>query len=182
VLFAGALAGIASAGIALDAQVSGDVVRAGPWEMRTSESLVTADPYARAERARSGAIPLASGEGFTMMARRDSEGEALSSRCVYSVGGTTPAAHFWSLSLFDEQGRAVQNAAQRSSFNSTELTRDVKGGFSITVAAQVQPGDWLPAPTNGNFVLILRLYDTPIGAGASVMSAQVPAISRLACV
>ena len=46
-------------------------------------------------------------------------------------------------------GTCGANAAQRSSFNSTELTRDVKGGFSITVAAQVQPGDWLPTPSMG---------------------------------
>ena len=181
VLFGGALAGLASAEFALDRQVSGDVVRAGPWEMRSGESLVTADPYERAERARSGTIPLASGEGFTMIARRDSSGEPLSGRCVYLVTGATPAARFWSLSLFDVEGRPVQNEAQRNSFNSTEVTRDAQGGFSISVAAQVQAGDWLPAPERGGFVLLLRLYDTPIGAGASMTSAQVPSISRLAC-
>jgi hypothetical protein len=181
VLFGGAVAGLYSAELALDSQISGDVVHAGPWEMRTSESLVTADPYARAERARSGTIPLASGEGFTMIARRDSDGAPLAGRCVYSIAGATPTARFWSLSLFDEDGRPVQNAARRSSFNSTELTRDQRGGFSISVASEVQPGDWLPSPARGGFVLLLRLYDTPIGAGASVTSAQVPAISRLAC-
>jgi hypothetical protein len=181
VLFGGAMAGLASVDFALDRQVSGDVVRAGPWEMRSGESLVTADPYERAERARSGAIPLASGEGFTMIARRDSRGEPLSGRCLYSVTGATPAARFWSLSLFDEQGRLVQNEAQRNSFNSTEVTRDAQGSFSIAVASQLQPGDWLPAPERGGFVMLLRLYDTPIGAGASMTSAQVPAIARLAC-
>jgi hypothetical protein len=181
VLFGGATAGLYSAKLALDRNLSGDLVRAGPWEMRVSESLVSADPYAQAERARSGAIPLASGEGFKLTARRDSEGRPLDGRCVYSLAGATPAARFWSVTLFDGEGRPVQNPARRQSFNSTELTRDAKGGLAITVASAVQPGDWLPAPANAEFVLLLRLYDTPIGAGASVTAEQVLAITRLSC-
>ncbi|SDR54982.1 hypothetical protein SAMN05519103_05010 [Rhizobiales bacterium GAS113] len=181
VLFGGAAAGLYSAKLMLDRNVSGDLVRAGPWEMRVSESLVAADPYAQAERARSGAIALASGEGFTLTANRDSQGEPLDGRCVYAIAGATPAARFWSITLFDEEGRPVANAARRQSFSSTELTRDAQGGFNIAVASQAQPGDWLPAPAAGGFVLYLRLYDTPIGAGAALGSEQVPTIVRLAC-
>jgi hypothetical protein len=181
VLFGGAAIGLYSAELTLDRNISGDLVRAGPWEMRVSESLVSADPYARAERARSGIIPLASGEGFTLAARVDSEGRPLDGRCLYRVAGATPAARFWSVTLFDEEGRPVRNEAGRQSFSSTELTRDEKGGYAISVASEVRPGDWLPAPARGGFVLLLRLYDTPIGAGASVTREQVPAISRLAC-
>src|SRR5579871_2453176 len=103
VLFGGAAAGLASAKFMLDRNISGDVVRAGPWEMRVSESLASADPYAQAERARSGAIALASGEGLTLTASSDSRGDPLDGRCVYAVGGATPAARFWSLSLFDAE-------------------------------------------------------------------------------
>jgi hypothetical protein len=181
VLFGGAAIGIYSAKLALDSNLSGDLTRAGPWEIRMSESLDSADPYARAERARSGAIPLASGEGFTLAARTDSDGQPLDGRCVYRVAGETPAARFWSLTLFGDGGRLVANAARRQSFSSTELTRDEKGRYAIAVAAEVQPGDWLPAPAKSGFVLLLRLYDTPVGAGASVTREQVPAISRQGC-
>jgi hypothetical protein len=181
VLFGGAAIGLRSAELVLDRKVSGDLVRAGAWEMRVSESLVAADPYAQAERARSGVIPLASGEGFTLTARRDSEGRELDGRCVYSIAGATPAARFWSITLFDEKGHLVANAAQRQSFTSTELSRDAKGDFAITVAAEAEPGDWLSAPAHAGFVLLLRLYDTPIGTGVSVTREQVPAITRLTC-
>jgi hypothetical protein len=181
VMFGGAAIGLYSAKLVLDGNISGDVLRAGPWEMRVSESLVSADPYARAERARSGAIPLAAGEGFTMAARSDSEGRPLDGRCAYRVSGATPAARYWSLTLFDEQNRSVANEARRQSFSSTELTRDEKGNYAVAVAADVQSGDWLPAPQLGGFILLLRLYDTPVGAGASVTREQVPAISRIAC-
>jgi hypothetical protein len=181
VLFGGAAIGIYTARLALDANLSGDLARAGPWEIRMSESLDSADPYARAERSRSGAIPLAAGEGFTLAAHSDSDGRPLDGRCVYRVAGETPAARFWSLTLFDEAGRLVANAARRQSFSSTELARDDKGRYEISVASDVQPGDWLPAPAEGGFILLLRLYDTPVGAGASVTRQQVPAISRQAC-
>lgn len=180
VLFGGASIGLVSAKVALDKGLSGDVVRAGPWEMRSSESLTLADPYARAERARSGAIPLAAGEGLTFRARQDLQGAPLIGRCAYRVSGATPAARFWSLALLDATGRLIDNPTGRSSFNSTEVSRDGTGTFRIAIASQVQPGDWLPAP-EGRFVLLLRLYDTPIGAGAAITGAQVPTISRLAC-
>jgi hypothetical protein len=181
VLFGGAAIGIYTAMLALDANLSGDFVRAGPWEIRMSESLDTADPYARAERARSGAIPLAAGEGFTLAAHNDSDGRPLDGHCLYRVAGDMPAARFWSLTLFDDDGRLVPNAARRQSYSSTELSRDDKGRYEISVASDVQPGDWLPAPDKGRFTLLLRLYDTPVGAGASVTRQQVPAISRQAC-
>ena len=180
VLFGGAAIGLRSAELALDRNVSGDLVRAGAWEMRVSESLVSADPYAQAERARSGIIPLASGEGFTLTARHDSQGRRLNGRCAYSVSGATPAARFWSVTLFDEAGHLLANPAQRQGFTSTELSRDAKGIFAINVGSQVMPGDWLPAPSGG-FILLLRLYDTPIGTGVSVTPEQVPAITRLTC-
>jgi hypothetical protein len=181
VMFGGASIGLYSAKLVLDRNMSGDVLRAGPWEMRVSESLVAADPYARAERARTGSIPLAAGEGLTMAARSDSDGRPLDGRCIYRVSGATPTARFWSLTLLDEQNRSVSNEARRQSFSSTELSRDEKGNYAIAVAADVRSGDWLPAPEHGGFVLLLRLYDTPVGAGASVTREQVPAISRVAC-
>jgi hypothetical protein len=180
VLFGGAAIGLYSAKLALDRNLSGDVVRAGPWEIRVSESSGSADPYARAERARSGAIPLASGEGFTLAARVDSDGRPLNGSCVYKVAGETPTARFWSLTLLDEQGRVVPNEARRQSFTSAELTRDEKGRYAISVASAARPGDWLPAPAGG-FALLLRLYDTPVGGGASVTREQVPSIARQAC-
>ena len=181
ILFGGGALGLYGARLTLDFRVSGDLLRAGPWEIRVSESSGSADPYARAERARSGAIPLASGEGFTLSARIDSEGRPLDGHCSYRVAGATPAARFWSVTLFDEAGRLVPNEARRQSFTSTELTRDDKGRYAIEIAPGVRPGDWLPSPSDGGFMLLLRLYDTPVGAGASVTREQVPAISRLDC-
>ena len=87
VLFGGAVIGLRSAELTLDRNVSGDLVRAGAWEMRVSESLVSADPYAQAERARSGVIPLASGEGFTLTARHDFAGaQARWALCLFGLG------------------------------------------------------------------------------------------------
>ena len=73
------------------------------------------------------------------------------------------------------------NAADRQGFGSMELTRDTAGDFTITIAPQAQPGDWLPAPKAGSFTLLLRLYDTPVGPGSALSSQQVPAITRRSC-
>ena len=41
--------------------------------------------------------------------------------------------------------------------------RDVDGQFAITVAPLARPGNWLPTGGIEQFVLVWRLYDTPIG-------------------
>jgi hypothetical protein len=181
VLFGGAALGLASARAVLERGLSTTLVTVGSWVVRGGADLASADPYARAEAARSGTIPLASGEGVVLQARRASDGTELTARCVYTVSGATPAARFWTLGLFGRDGRPVANPAGRESFGSMELTRDAAGDFTIVVAATAQPGDWLPAPPSGAFTLLLRLYDTPIGASSALTPAQVPTITRRAC-
>ena len=71
----------------------------------------------------------------------------------------------------------------REGFTSTEVLRDVDGRFSIVLAPDVQPGNWLPMPrAAGPVRLALRLYDTPVAASAgTVERSAVPTISRTEC-
>ena len=45
------------------------------------------------------------------------------------VSGVTPAARFWTLTLYDTKGRLVANSLQRYGFTSQEIIRSSDGSF-----------------------------------------------------
>ena len=141
-----------------------------------------ADPYTLARIARSGEIPLANGEGLQLVARGDDDGRPLDARCVYRIGPRVPDAGAWTVSLIDPHGFPVANPAERYGFRSSELLRDGAGHFAISVAAEVQPGNWLPIGAPGPFALVLTLYDSPLGATAGAIDpSTVPRVTRTGC-
>ena len=94
----------------------------------------------------------------------------------------TPAARYWTVTLYDPEGRLVPNTIDRHGFTSEEIVRDADGRFAITVAPLARPGNWLPSGGIEKFMLVWRLYDTPIGvANKTTKEGPMPAIVRKGC-
>lgn len=140
-----------------------------------------ADPYARAINARRGDVPLAVGEGVALTASRDGSGRPLDAACAYRIAGETPPARLWTLTVYAGE-EPVRTPLERSGFTSSEVLRDASGGFAIVLDRAARPGNWLPLPESGPVGLVLRLYDTPFGAGSGAIDpGTVPRIERLDC-
>jgi hypothetical protein len=95
------------------------------------------------------------------------------------ISGTTPQARFWTLTLYDPLGRLIGNSIDRQGFTSEEIVRRSDGSFDIVVAPRTRAGNWLP--TNGveRYVLMLRLYDSPVGvATRAAREAPMPSIAE----
>jgi hypothetical protein len=174
--------GLMASAYALSRSSPFDRVRLGPWEIAAHAGSPEADPYTRANLERSGEIPLAVGEGLQLIASVDDDGRRLDSRCTYAVGPRVPAARYWTLSLIDPNGWPVDNLAGRYGFRSSEIERAANGDFVITVARDVQPGNWLPIGRSGSFALALRLYDSPLGAtAAEIDRSAAPRVTKVGC-
>jgi hypothetical protein len=157
-------------------------VTIGAWNAWPKTGTTDIDPYARAALARSGELPLGSGDGVTFLARADDGGNALDGRCEIVVAGSTPPARSWTLTLYDPAGRLVANPASRHGFTSHEVMRQPNGNFEILVAPRARPGNWLPTAGVERYVLVLRLYDTPVGVTTRAgRDTEMPSISRKAC-
>lgn len=154
----------------------------GAWTAWPKTGSVDIDPYARATIARTGELPLGTGDGVAFYARTDDAGNVLDGRCTFTISGTTPTARYWTLALYDRNGHLVANTLDRHGFTSTEIVRDTAGRFTISVAPRARPGNWLPTGGIERYVLVWRLYDTPVGV-ASRTSKQdpMPAVTRKAC-
>ena len=154
----------------------------GAWTARPRTGTNEIDPYARATIARSGELPVGTGDGVAFSATTDDNNRPLDGRCDVVVNGVTPAARFWTLTLYDPNGRLVANTLQRYGFTSQEIVRGSDGGFEVRVAARSRAGNWLPTGAIERYVLMLRLYDTPVGvATRTPRDAPMPSIAMVGC-
>lgn len=175
-----AAVGFGSAMMVLDRERLFGAVDRGAWTTWPEFGSRNADPYSRAVLARTGEVPLGSGEGIAFVADRDDGGAGLVASCSYAVDGETPAGRLWTLTATDTEGHLFENPAGRGGFQSREILRREDGSFTILVSATPQPGNWLPIDGDRPFRLTLRIYDTPL-TSSGIEAATLPAIERRGC-
>jgi hypothetical protein len=154
----------------------------GAWTARPRIGTTDIDPYSRATITRNGELPIGTGDGIAFTARADDKKKLLDGRCDVVVSGVTPAARFWTLTLYDDKGRLVANSLQRYGFTSEEIVRGADGGFEIHIASRARAGNWLPTGGIERYSLMFRLYDTPVGvATRTKRDAPMPQIATVGC-
>jgi hypothetical protein len=171
--------GLGSTWFALTHGAGFGTLRVGPWIAQPKAGTADIDPYSRALIARIGALPVALGDGVAFRARNDDQGQPLDGRCEVTISGTTPQARYFTLTLYDPDGRLVANSLNRHGFTSEELYRNQDGTFQVAVAPRARPGNWLPTGGVDRYVLVLRFYDTSVGvATRAEREAPMPSIKR----
>ncbi len=181
-LMLAAVIGLGATWLTLTRGVAFGSLTIGAWTASPKSGSVDIDPYARASIARSGELPIGTGDGVAFYAHADDAGNAFDGRCTFVISGMTPAARYWTLTLYDREGRLVANTIDRHGFTSAEIVRDANGRFAINVGPRARPGNWLPSRGIEQFVLVWRLYDTPIGvASLTTKEGPMPAIVRKGC-
>ena len=155
--------GLGATWIALTRGTAYGGVTIGAWTAWPKNGTAGIDPYARAMVARTGELPVGSGDGVAFYARTDDAGQPLDGRCDVLLSGITPQARFWTVTLYDPEGRLVANSVQRQGFTSQEIIRKADGSFDITSGrARGRATGSRPGGVE-KYLLVLRLYDTPIG-------------------
>ena len=157
-------------------------VTIGAWTAWPKNGTQGIDPYARAMVARSGELPVGSGDGVAFFANADDAGQPLDGRCDVVLSGITPQARFWTLTLYDPEGRLVANSRNG-------MASPARKSFAMPTAASRSPsapraraGNWLPTGGVERYLLVLRLYDTPVGVATRTgRDAPMPAITKRAC-
>jgi hypothetical protein len=184
-LFALAVAAVVGLGatyLALTRGAAFGALTIGSWTAWPKTGTLDADPYARATIARTGQLPIALGDGVSFTARSDDSGKLLDGRCDVVLSGITPAARFWTLTLYNVKGELVANAINRYGFTSQGIVRHADGSFAIVMGPRANPGNWLPSGGVERYTLILRFYDTAVGVSTKAgREIPMPAISTRSC-
>jgi hypothetical protein len=168
-----AVVGLGTTWLALTRGTAFGAVSIGVWSAWPKSGTRDVDPYMRATIARTGELPIGSGDGVAFLARTDDSGRPLDGRCDVTISGTTPQARFWTMTMYDPQGRLIGNSIDRQGFTSQEIVRRADGSFDIVAAPRTRAGNWLPTNGADSYVLVLRLYDSPVGV-ATRAAREVP--------
>ena len=184
-LFALAVATLVGLGMTYFALTRGAAFGALPidsWTAWPKTGTVEADPYARASIARTGRLPVALGDGVSFTVQADDNGKPLDGRCEVVLAGITPAARYWTLTLYNPNGDLAANSINRYGFTSEEIVRRADGNFEIVAAPRANPGNWLPTGGVERYQLVLRLYDTAVGVSTKAgREVPMPAVSTRSC-
>jgi hypothetical protein len=181
-LIVAAIVGLGATYFALSRGAAFGALSIGSWTAWPKSGTADADPYVRASIARTGQLPVALGDGVSFSAQKDDSGRLLDGRCTVIVSGITPAARFWTLTLYNVGGELVANSVGRYGFTSEEIVRNADGSFVVTVAPRANPGNWLPTGGVERYALLLRFYDTAIGvATRASREVPMPAIKTRGC-
>lgn len=181
VMIAGVALGLFATLLSLDSGYGFDPLRAGPWTAWPKVGGADIDPYARAVVSRSGEAPLGRDQGLAFVARADSSGAPLDADCEYRIVDPLPAARFWTLALATAEGRLIANPAERYGYSSVDVLRREGGAFEIAVAREARAGNWLSPGSARGFIVVLRLYDTPLDVESNPDPNSFPKIVKLAC-
>ena len=177
-----AVIGLGTTWFSLNRGVTFGSLTIGAWSARPKAGTSEIDPYSRAEVERTGAMPLGLGDGVVFSATADDNGRTLDGRCDVVLSGTTPQARFFTITLYDPTGKLVPNSLGRSGFTSQELIRNADGTFRVSVGPRARPGNWLPTGGIERYILLLRLYDTPVGiATRAGRETPMPSVSTGRC-
>ncbi|HEY2136570.1 MAG TPA: DUF1214 domain-containing protein [Xanthobacteraceae bacterium] len=177
-----AAVGLGSTWFALTRGAAFGALSIGAWTARPKAGTADIDPYARATIERIGALPIGLGDGVAFTATTDDKGRPLDGRCDAVVSGTTPPARYFTLTVYEPDGKLVANSLGRQGFTSEELVRNQDGSFEITLAPRTRAGNWLPTGGVERYMLVLRFYDTAVGiATRAGREAPLPSIVSGGC-
>jgi hypothetical protein len=155
----------------------------GPWVGWTSAGRADADPYTRAHFARLGTLQLTTEIAVTYVAYTDSDGKRLHSSCDYAVEGRDTANNWWSLTVFNDRGDLISNAAQRYNYTSQSIALRPDGSFAVTLSREASPGNWLPTGGAGRLALMYTTFDvrSPLLGKATTEQRTLPVIRQVQC-
>ena len=137
------------------------LVKVGPWETSLLAGSPNADSTTRARVAVVGLLALGRAETIYYVARTDSTGQTLRSRCQYRIDGLPPPTRWWSLTAYAEDHFLFEAPQERFSLNGATAQLDLSGEFHL-MTGPTKPSDaalaWLPTPGDRGLELTLRLY------------------------
>lgn len=158
-------------------------VKNGSWSTNYAYGSTGANPYVKAWVAENGLMAVSASLSLYLDAYTDDNGQPLVANCDYVIQGPAPAAGYWNITVYNENGFLIANDQNRYSFSSTDIKLEPDGTFKIYLSRTQQQGNWLPTGNAKTLNVYLRLHDSgPAYLNANALkAAQLPHIVKEGC-
>ena len=171
-----------SAWLAVRSPAPIDAIKLGAWQAWPNAGTDDVDPYSRARLARTGEIPLGSGEGLTLLAQNDDLGAPADVACDYRIAGQTPPAR-----LMDARGRGSRRPRHRRSRRARRARQRRAAAHRPTADSRSRfrpirrPATGSRPKMPSRFRVVVRLYDTTVRTDTALTTLSMPSILRERC-
>lgn len=157
--------------------------RIGPWTKWSNAGRPGADPYSRVRFNNRLELVFNADQATRYEATSDSAGRLLHSSCDYVLEGMRVPGAWWSLAVFDAAGRLIRNPAERYGFNAATIARQIDDSFTIHLARDAKPYNWIPTSRAGRLVIMIEIQPQ---SGRETIdtdrdTVQLPQIRRTGC-
>lgn len=157
--------------------------RIGPWTKWFNAGRPRADPYSQVRFNSREELVFNADLATRYEAQTDSAGRRLHSSCEYTLEGMRVPRGWWSLAVFDGSGRLIRNAAERYGFNAATVARRPDGTFTINLAREAKPYNWIPTSRAGRMIIMLEIQPQTGRTSLDIDQTDVilPQIKRTGC-
>ena len=157
--------------------------RNGAWVKWTMGGRLQSDPYSLIRYDQKAMLVFSSTFVSRYEATFDDSNRRLHSACHYAISGQPPASDWWSLNVFDSEGRLIPNNSNRHGFNASTVVPNVDGTIRIDLAREARPGNWVPISRAGRLVVVLEIQNRTGDAvvPADAIKRALPSIKRIGC-
>ncbi len=154
----GIIIGVSSAYLTVQQVSEMFSVSNGPWKVNLLAGSESADIYTRAAIALNALFALNKSEAVYFITKTDSNFNPLRLECDYRIEGKNLPARWWSITVYGSDLFLIPNELNRYSFTSANVKKD---GESWTIHLSKEPKEvnWIPLNGEGQFYLVLRLYN-----------------------
>ena len=156
------------------------VITVGIWHMNPLAGSTGGDPYSRLYIAITSILALNKSETIYFEARTDDEGGRLTSACDYVLTGPPPDARWWSVTAYSDNDMLIPTEGARYSASAAGATTNAEGNVEIALTPAGDGPNGI-ATGNGNFILLLRLYQPAEDVAAAPETAPLFKLTKGAC-
>ena len=164
-----------------DAVAGSSNITNGPWSTNYAYGSSGANPYVKAWVAETGLMAVTI--SMYLDAYADDNGSPLLGGCDYVIQGPAPAARYWNITVYNQDGFLIPNDQNRWSFSSTDIKLEPDGSFKIYLSKTPKEGNWLPEGNAKTLNLYLRLHNAgPVYQNpATFKTVELPHIIKESC-
>ncbi len=155
-------------------------VKNGPWETNLLAGSEKADIYTRAAIAIHALFALNRSEAVYFIATTDSSNQPLRLNCDYRIEGGKFPARWWSITVYGSDHFLIPNEYDIYAVTG-ESVKWSDGKWVVKLSQRHREGSWIPLRGEGNFILVLRLYNPEQIVYESPQSVQLPEIILEGC-